>query len=388
MPSRRISTSATASADGWRSGTTRHRDRIVTEMSSGCVDGVQSRNTVRGGGSSMALSSALAACSVSRSASSITTACQRPPEGAVPARRTSARISLTPMDRPSGTTKRTSAWVAPSTVWHPWHSPQPTPSRSHSSAAANARAATDRPDPGGPVKIQAWVIAPLPVAVPAAIAAADRAAARSVATASPWPTRSEKTWPITLTLVLRGSDRTSAAASDFVVVVLTQVPVIAGRRVAVPLRWRLVRARRAVVDVQQLGHLLQRVLLRLRDQIRLLETRPGRHSRRGRCRMGVVACQDHALDPFRHLAGDLLDRPGRVQHQIPLRVGGRQIEEGVPAPLVEAPRLALEPVGAQATGVHPAEPDVGVDVQQDDEVRLQTAGRPGGQPGDLLHRQG
>ena len=38
------------------------------------------------------------------------------------------------------------------------HSLQP-PS-SHSSAAAKARAATDRPDPGGPVNSQAWVIAP------------------------------------------------------------------------------------------------------------------------------------------------------------------------------------------------------------------------------------
>ena len=45
------------------------------------------------------------------------------------------------------------------TWWQHGHSPQP-PSR-HSSAAANARAATDRPDPGGPVNSQAWVIAPV-----------------------------------------------------------------------------------------------------------------------------------------------------------------------------------------------------------------------------------
>src|SRR6185369_8819053 len=38
------------------------------------------------------------------------------------------------------------------------HSLQP-PS-SHSRAAAKARAATERPDPGGPVNSQAWVIAP------------------------------------------------------------------------------------------------------------------------------------------------------------------------------------------------------------------------------------
>ncbi len=85
-------------------------------MSSGWVDGVHSRKTVLGGGSSMALSSALPAASVSRSASSITTTCHRPPDGAVAARNTRARISPTPMESPSGATKRTSAWVRPRTV--------------------------------------------------------------------------------------------------------------------------------------------------------------------------------------------------------------------------------------------------------------------------------
>src|SRR5215203_3545907 len=66
IPSRRTSTSATASGAGARSGTTRQRERMVTEMSSGWVDGAQSRNTVRAGGSSTALSSALEAASVSR----------------------------------------------------------------------------------------------------------------------------------------------------------------------------------------------------------------------------------------------------------------------------------------------------------------------------------
>jgi len=42
-------TEATASAEGCRSGTCRQRDRIVTDTSSGWVDGVQSRKTVRGG---------------------------------------------------------------------------------------------------------------------------------------------------------------------------------------------------------------------------------------------------------------------------------------------------------------------------------------------------
>ncbi len=128
-------------------------------MSSGWVDGVQSRKTVRGGGSSIALSSALPAASVSRSASSMITTCQRRRDGVLAARSTSARISPTPIESPSGTTSRTSAWVPPSVVWQAGQSPQPVP-RAHCSAAANARAATDRPEPGGPVKIQAWVIPP------------------------------------------------------------------------------------------------------------------------------------------------------------------------------------------------------------------------------------
>ena len=43
-----------------------------------------------------------------------------------------------------------------SAVWQAWHSPQPP--RSHCSAAANAIAAFERPDPGGPVNSQAWVM--------------------------------------------------------------------------------------------------------------------------------------------------------------------------------------------------------------------------------------
>ena len=51
--------SAIDSALGVRRVTTRQRDRMVTDTSSGWVDGVQSRKTVRGDGSSTALSSAL-----------------------------------------------------------------------------------------------------------------------------------------------------------------------------------------------------------------------------------------------------------------------------------------------------------------------------------------
>ena len=58
------------STGGVRSATTRQRERMVTGTSSGCRLGAQSRKTVRGGGSSIILSTALDAVSVIRSASS------------------------------------------------------------------------------------------------------------------------------------------------------------------------------------------------------------------------------------------------------------------------------------------------------------------------------
>ena len=58
-----------ASVDGVRSGTGRQRERMVTATSSGWSDGAHSRNIVWSGGSSTTLRSALAAFSVSRSAS-------------------------------------------------------------------------------------------------------------------------------------------------------------------------------------------------------------------------------------------------------------------------------------------------------------------------------
>ena len=172
MPSA-TSTRAIASAGGIRRPTTRQRERMVTITSSGWVDGAHSRKTVRSGGSSIALSRAFAAPSVSRSASSITTTCQRPSIGRRAARPTTARISPTPMDSPSGTTQRTSGWLPASTERQDEQCPQPgsaaarsasPPVRpgsalSHSKAQASARAATERPEPAGPVNSQACVIA-------------------------------------------------------------------------------------------------------------------------------------------------------------------------------------------------------------------------------------
>jgi adenylate cyclase len=180
MPSRFASTPAMAGTAGVRSATTRHRDRMVIGTSSWWSDGAQSRNTVRGGGSSTALSSALAAPSVNRSAS-VTI---RIWYGAVAGRReaswTRLRISPTPIESPSGTTSRTSEWVLFIVVWQTVQCPQPW--SGHCNAAAKARAATERPLPGGPVNSQAWVIA-----------VASSAAPRSTATASGWPTTSSHT---------------------------------------------------------------------------------------------------------------------------------------------------------------------------------------------------
>jgi adenylate cyclase len=64
------------------------------------------------------------------------------------------------MDSPSGMTRRTSAWVPAIVVVQARHSPQPGgPGEVHCNAAAKHKAATERPEPGGPVISQACVIA-------------------------------------------------------------------------------------------------------------------------------------------------------------------------------------------------------------------------------------
>ncbi|COV58625.1 Uncharacterised protein [Mycobacterium tuberculosis] len=165
-PSPSLSTCAIAWVDGVTNATCLHRDRSVTAMSSGSTDGAHSRNTVDGGGSSTTLSNALAAPSVNRSASSITTICQCPVVGRRAAICTMARISSTPIDRPSGITRRTSAWVPASVVVHARQRPHPgSPPDVHCKAAAKHSAATERPEPGGPVSSHACVIVPPPPAL-------------------------------------------------------------------------------------------------------------------------------------------------------------------------------------------------------------------------------
>ena len=151
MPSRVCSNWATAATLGVCRVSIRQRERTVATTSSGV--GAQSTQTVRGAGSSMLFSKASAPRSVTRSASSTTITCQRPSVGLIAARRTRSRTSSTPIDNISVRTSVTSGWAPDSTVRQSLHSPQP-PKR-HCSAAAKARAALDRPDPGGPVNSQA-----------------------------------------------------------------------------------------------------------------------------------------------------------------------------------------------------------------------------------------
>ena len=152
----RTSRSATAAAVGMRRPRWRQRERIVAIMSSGL--GAHRSHTVCVGGSSMALSSAFAPDSPRRSASSTTMTRHSPWEGEDWAWSTRERAVSTLMIEVSVAAKTTSAFVRAIVVRHPGHAPQPGSSPVHWRAAAKARAATERPDPGGPVMSHAWLM--------------------------------------------------------------------------------------------------------------------------------------------------------------------------------------------------------------------------------------
>lgn len=167
-------------------------------------EGAHSIQTVRGAGSSTAFSSTLPAPSVRRSASSMTMTCHRPTAGESWARRTRSRVSFTPMESRSVRMTWTSACVPIRLVWQPSQKPQPGAPPSarsglvHWSAAAKARAAVDRPEPGGPVNSQACVIfepwsSGLPSDTEVTSASASRAAAASCSCTRSCPTRSSHT---------------------------------------------------------------------------------------------------------------------------------------------------------------------------------------------------
>ena len=180
-PSRRSSSSATTAEDGTESVTRRQRERMVGARSS--AEGAHSIHTVDGGGSSMDFSSTLKVPAVMRSASStITTRC-RPVAGDRWAVITSARTSSFAIESLSVATTVTSGWVPERVVRQARHCPQPLPS-SHCRVAAKARAAVERPEPGGPVTNQACAREP-----------SGEAARRNWATAASCPTTSAHTPP-------------------------------------------------------------------------------------------------------------------------------------------------------------------------------------------------
>ena len=104
----------------------------------------------------MAFKSALAADSVNRSASSITTTRHPPIEGAHATRASNSLTSSILIDKPSVRMISTSGCPPLAADKHALHVPQPR--LGHTSACANATAALERPLPGGPVKTHACVI--------------------------------------------------------------------------------------------------------------------------------------------------------------------------------------------------------------------------------------
>ncbi len=115
-----------------------------------------------------------------RSASSMMMTRHRPSLGERCASIDRSLTSSMPMVTFSVASSVTSAWAAVSAVLHALHSPQPP--FTHCSAAAKARAAWERPEPGGPVMSHACVIA-----------TGRSTAARSGAICASWPTTSAHT---------------------------------------------------------------------------------------------------------------------------------------------------------------------------------------------------
>ena len=157
-------------------------------------EGVHSIHTVNGGGSSIALSSTFVVRSSILSASSTTTTRHGPLPGETYDLPTSSRVRSTVMKTPRVATDSTSGCLPSITVWQAWHWPHPGSGPVHSRAAANALAATDLPEPGGPVTSQAWAMAEsAPTAVFPASSRAAAAAFSSWARTARCPTSSSKT---------------------------------------------------------------------------------------------------------------------------------------------------------------------------------------------------
>ena len=144
----------TAATDGVRKTKLRVLDRIVGSTSERV--GAQSNQIVLAPGSSIAFSSALAADSVRRSASSIITTRYCATEGIHEALATNSLTSSILIESPSVLTSSTSTWEPFKAVVQSTQLLQP--EFGHNRAAANASAALLLPEPGGPVNNQAWTI--------------------------------------------------------------------------------------------------------------------------------------------------------------------------------------------------------------------------------------
>ncbi|CAB5023970.1 unannotated protein [freshwater metagenome] len=140
-----------AFVDGVLKDKCRQRDLIVGNTS--VKVGAHKSQTVLSPGSSITFKSALAAESVNRSASSITTTRQFDTDGAQDALLINSLISSIFIDKPSVLINSTSACEPVIVDMQSLHLLQPPSLQTR--AAANATAALDLPDPGGPVNNQA-----------------------------------------------------------------------------------------------------------------------------------------------------------------------------------------------------------------------------------------
>src|SRR6266540_7215877 len=170
---------AAARAAGGRLANPSVRARDGTVPTSPSTLRATSTNTTPGWGSSSTLSSALAAASVMRSASSRMNTATRPSWCVREASSRTARTSSTSRLSPSGMIRCTSGWTPRSTRRQT--SQVPAPPAGQLRAAAKARATWTLPMPGGPANSHAWVTRSL------------WSASRRTATASGWPTISSQT---------------------------------------------------------------------------------------------------------------------------------------------------------------------------------------------------
>jgi len=193
MPSRCSNTSAMAAVAGVRRLSARQRDRIVTEMSSG------GRTARRAGTRSGPAAPRRLEQRVGRALGQpvgVLDDHDLPAPGGRPLGRDLHQRPHFPHrdGQPFRHDEPTSAWVPCMVVRQPaLAAAARAAGASHCNAAAKARAAVDRPEPGGPVNSHAWVIAPGVVGRPATRSAAASAAVLSTSTAWDWPTTSAHT---------------------------------------------------------------------------------------------------------------------------------------------------------------------------------------------------